>query len=63
MPGQIGFTVYAAPDEKVRQLVLRAQAAEWQNKLRIAVRRLEDGSQRKITDALLQFVAADDQRG
>ena len=33
------------------------------SRLRIVVRRLEDGSQRKITDAVRQFVSADNQRG
>ena len=33
------------------------------NKVRIVVKRLEDGSQRKITDAVRQFVSADNQRG
>ena len=66
MRGQIGFTACAAPDEKCDNLFCAPKLVSNLlngNKLRIVVKRLEDGSQRKITDAVRQFVSADNQRG
>ena len=63
---QIGFPACAAPDEKCDNLVCAPKLVSNLlngNKVRIVVKRLEDGSQRKITDAVWQFVSADNQRG
>ena len=66
MRDQIFFPACAAPDEKCDNLVCVPKLVSNLlngNKVRIVVKRLEDGSQRKITDAVWQFVSADNQRG
>ena len=66
MRDQIGFPACSAPDEKcdnpscAPKLVSNLLNG---NKVRIVVKRPEDGSQRKILDAVRQFVSADNQRG
>ena len=66
MHDQIGFPACAAPDEKCDNLFCAPKLVSNLlngNKLRIVVKRPEDGSQRKILDALRQFVSANNQRG
>ena len=63
---QIGVSAYAAPGGECDNLFCAPKLVSKLlngNRLRIVVRRLEDGSQRKITDAVRQFVSADNQRG